>query len=776
MQLIKVPFFTLLHSRTTQVIFLIWPMVIFNEVLSGIGQAEPLSMYSANSIDALNFVAFDVFSVFGAFVVALWSWFICSRDKSFNIAELVAAAPISNRQIIGGQIIALGLLISVLVVLTFIGSSLAELAAGSDWLFSHYIVQLGLTALPLFLLGTLFICIHHLCRSSAVAGGLVIVILLVKFSAIMTALGLTHTLWNIADSPIQEPDNFWGYRASLSVYLPYMSVWLIAATSMVLLASNRSHRGTSLGKLSLTGLPKHVLSSFVVTVVAGLGLHFALVSEKPLTNSDKRETWKAQYETQFGNWQHKAQPSIVHIDSNVDIFPAQQFAKFSLSYTLENRTTSPINKILVGRYGNYAFGSYSIKQQDQKDATLIEFNSALNQGVFQLSRTLMPGEQTTMQTEFTYEQSQLWPHRSHQVVTPEFSYLRATPLLPTVGFQTEYLLTNAQIRDHYNLPQLEAQAPSKQINKDNSHAGKYNWASLNTVISTQLNHQPISQGTLVRSWQKNQRTFVHYQTKHPVNAIPTWLSVPFTALSKTVQGTTLNVYSPSKNQATEINLKAMADTMAWLNQNVSPYTGAQLNLIAAPDIGAHSFSVPHIMLLNHTIGFRAKPTADAEFDQRYRRMVSETARQWFAHDLGNGVNNERSFFVESMPKYIELVMIEKQFGTKAMLALVEYEQNRFNLGQTNSYQNPVALIDATQKFDIESRATLAFAKLRETLGDEPIIAALKSLWLHHAYPQTPATSMDFIRALQRHSPKTHYTLINELFLSPITQPILSITQ
>ena len=86
-QLIKVSFFTLLHSRITQIILLIWPIIIFNEVMSGISYAETLSVISPNSIDALNLVAFDLFSVLGTFVVALWSWFICSCDKSYNIAE-----------------------------------------------------------------------------------------------------------------------------------------------------------------------------------------------------------------------------------------------------------------------------------------------------------------------------------------------------------------------------------------------------------------------------------------------------------------------------------------------------------------------------------------------------------------------------------------------------------------------------------------------------------------------------------------------------------------
>jgi len=759
-QLIKVPFFTLLRSRITQIILCIWPMIIFNEVMAGIQYGGAMSVLSSNSIDALNLVAIDVFSVLGAFVIALWSWFICSQDKNCNIAELIAAAPISSRQLVCAQIFALGLMIIILLLLTFVGSSLAEFSAGSEWLIDHYLLQLSLSGLPLLLLGSLFICIHHLCRSTAAAGGIIALIILIKFSAIMTSLGMTHTLWNIAGTPLQEPDNFWGYAASMSVYLPYITVWLIACISMILLTISRSHRGTNLGELSLKGLPKSVLFSFTVTLLAGMNLHFALVDEKPLTNSAKREMWKAQYETSFGEWQHKAQPTIVHIDSEVDIYPEEEFTNFKLSYTLKNYTTSPINQVLIGRYGNYAFGNIAIE-----GATLVEFNTELNQGIYQFSQTLLPGEQRILHAKFSFKQSQLWPHRSHQVVKPEFSYFRANPLLPTVGYQTEYQLETAQTRAKYELTDIENLAPSEIFKNDKSAARTYQWASLSTVISTKEGHHALSQGELINSWQQGQRTFFKFQTKTPIRAIPTWLSVPYSALTKNVQGTTLNVFSPEKNKAAKVTLNAMADTLTWFAQHITPYTGAQLSLFAAPDIGPDSYSVPQVMLINNNKGFRTTPSEDASFDQRYRRVIHETAQQWFGHDIGNGADGDRLLLRESMAKYIELVIIEKHYGKEAMLKLVELEQKHFALSQRNNMQTPVALIDAIQKHDVLSRASIVFAELRETVGDKSIIAALKSLWEAHAYPKTPATSMDFVNALRRHSAVTHHPRINELFLN-----------
>jgi len=763
-QLIKVPFFTLLHNRVTQVIFVVWPLVIFNEVLSGINYVEVLSVISPNSMDALNRVAFDLVPAIGAFIVALWSWYICSRDKSYNIAELIAATPISNIKLVLAQVITLGLLIFLLLLLTFVGSSLAELVAGSEWLFNHYVVQLSLVGLPLLLLGTLFISLHHICRSTLTSGVIVIIMLLVKFTPIMTGLGMTHTLWNFADSPLQAPDSFWGFSGSASVYLPYMTVWLLACVSSVLFAASRSHRGTGLDKISMKGLPKKVPLSFAVTLLAALSLHFALVNEKPLTNSDKRESWKAQYETAFAQWQDKLQPSIVHIDSEIDIYPEQQKAHFKLSYTLENQTAVPLKQVLIGRYGNYAFGDIALD-----GAELVEFNSELNQGIYQFSTLLMPGEQRILKAKFSFHQPQFWPHRSQQVVKPAFTYLNSTLLIPTVGYQVGYRLENPQVRAKYGLKEIQNLPPSIRFKGESSSTGRYQWASLSTTISTKKGHSAISQGDLVSRWELDQRAYFKFETKQPVRTIPTWLSVPLVAQSQNSQGVRLNVYSPHYNQATSINLKAMDDTLTWFAKHITPYAGTQLNLITAPDIGDSGYTLPQIMLINDTIGFRAMPSKNAGFDQRYRRAVNQTAHQWFGHGLGNGVVEDRSFLSESMVKYIELVTIEDNYGREAMLALVELEQNRFDLSERINFQKAVALIDATQAHNVQSRATIVFAQLRETIGDGAITAAIKSLWLQHAYPKTPATSMDFVRALKRHTEVKYHQLINELFLSNTTR-------
>ena len=759
-QLIKAPLLTMLHSRLTQVILLIWPMLIFNEVLSGITHVDAQLVIAPNSIDALNLVAFDLVEVLGAFVIALWSWFICWRDKSLGFDELMAVTPSRNSQILLAQIAALGLMITILLLLTTLGASLAEWQAGSEWRIEHYFVQLGLSGLPLLLLGVIFIGLHHLCRSPLVSGSLIALIILIKFTPMMTALGMTHTLWNIAASPLQAPDNFWGFSASGVVYLPYMLLWLLVSASLILVAIYRSHRGTGLSQGSVQTLPAPPLIFLLLPLAAGLSLHFALVKEKPLTFSHQRDAWQAQYELRYGDWRHQASPLITHIDANVDMYPEQEFADFALSYKLENQTSSPIERVLVGRHGNYVFGEINIEGASQ-----VEFDSELNQAIYRFDTPLLPGEQRELKAKFRYNQPQLWPHRSQQVVKSAFSYLNAKPLLPVVGYQPEWQLLEPKIRNSYGLQKAPKSPDVFSFLNTASQS-----ISLNTVLSTQQGHFGLSQGELRDSWTQEGRVFFRFETQQEISAHPAWLSVPYSALTREVDGVTLSVFSPrlfspSRNQAVEVNLNAMADTVTWFTRNIAPYPGSRLSLVAMPDSKSASQVLPQLILMGDSIGFRAQPSSKAEFDPRYRRAVQETAKQWFGQYLSSHEPNR--FIEHGLSKYLELVLIEQRFGTQAMqalIALAELAEKRQALSQREQFSPTVSLLNATDERDVGIKATLAFARLRQTVGDKTIQTALKNFWIKAVNGDTNATAIDFIQALKQEAGSQHQALIEQVFL------------
>ena len=379
--------------------------------------------------------------------------------------------------------------------------------------------------------------------------------------------------------------------------------------------------------------------------------------------------------------------------------------------------------------------------------------------------------------------------------------------MPTVGFQPHWQLRDNVLRTSYGLPKLDQPLPSELVSEQpsalppvrpsekstpattSSERGTTwpayaHWVHFQTTISTDLDHHAVGNGALLRSWEKNNRRYFSYATRNKIRPIASWFSVPYRPLSLQVgNGITLNVFAPDKthdgrtaniSENKSLNLKAMADTMAWFEQYVGAYPNQQLNLFASPGLRTTGYALPNNMLISFRHGFLAKPVthsqhanAQIQFDQRYRRAVHETAHQWFGHGLGNGVLHDGAFLIESLAKYVELVMIQTQYGDDAMQALVNYEIRRYALAERHYYDQNMGLVDARAPHQNYSGATIAFSRLRALVGDGPIIKTLKTLWQNHRYPNRPATSMDFVYLLKNNVSLEHKNAIDELFLKHI---------
>ncbi|MDN3485576.1 M1 family aminopeptidase [Pseudoalteromonas sp. APC 3224] len=760
----KVALFNVLKHPITWIVLLAWPVMVFNSVASSAAYAEPLSVIHATSIDAISHYAFDMQILFGCLLMVLWSWQISCYARRFNMAELIAATPIKTATILYSQLLVLATLVITFSIMSFVGASLAQWFIDSQYDAYDHVYVLCLSSLPLMLIGWVTVCVFNIFRSTLVAGAIVFVMLLLKFTPVMTYLGLTHTFWSLAWTPLQPPSEFWGYRASISSYWPYMQMWLLAGISFILLTCVFSHRGAGFDRRAVVRKDAWLIMPVLLYVGLFVQLHLRLVDEKPLTNSHKREAFKANYEKNFVDWQHKLQPQVSHIDANIDFYPHQQSVKFDLTYTLKNRHPTAIKQILVGRAGFYKWADVKIAGASQ-----IAFYPELNQAVYEFDIALKPHETRQLTTQFEIHQATLWPAGGHQIITPEFSYIRAVPALPTIGYQVNYELTDTQLRAQYGLQQKARPLASTLFNKQQKRPKHYERITMSSKISTAAGHQVVTQGKQITHQREQGREIFEFKTLSEINNLPAWLSVPFTAETKKHDGVTLQVFAKKqqlieRSDAIAVNFQAMMDTLDWFKNNIVAYKPKQLSIIAAPPFGGTGYALPQIILVEDTVGFRARPSDDAGFDQRYRRAVHETAHQWFGHDIGNSVSADSAFLIESMAKYIELVVIERHDGKAAMNALVDYETKRYEQASRMDITEKMALIDSTKSYEQYSKATIVFAKLRKKIGDEAIIKALNLVWENHSHPNMPATSMDFIFALKEQVNPQLSSLIDKLFL------------
>ena len=790
LSLLKLQWQQLCWQRSTMLALLALCGLIFSEVYTGLGYAEQFSQLLPNSRDAINRVSGDVIPRFGLLLLAFWVYQVAWLNRQQHIDGLIAATPVPSMLLLCSQFVVLFGLVLLLVVLTLAAVALAQLLLQVPLDLLEYGQQGLLLLLPLWVWTGLLLACHALCSKPLWANIVVAGLLAFSLSPLPAALQLQHPLWRIGQSQLALPDSLWGYQGALGSaaqtfagdlsrggFWPYLLLWALCALSVSVLALQFYHRGTGVSSKRLTATLTPLTASAglfaLLTLSQGWSLHQQLDKAGALISRDVRQAKQAAYERNYQQWQAVPQPVVREVKLKASLQPQLQQASISATIILYNPHPTAISQLLLG-FPRLQFGAelQSVKLLGAKSESI---DPALGQQIFTLQPALAPGASTELAIQLQLNQPAISASPNHQVIRPEFSYLRLLQLFPQLGFVPELRLRDDEDRARFGLvalPALESQ-PSVLAAQATPATAHYDWATLDTTLAVPVGYHGIAAGSLLKSWQAEGQQFFHYRTQAPVRNLPALIAVPWQRQTSNVAGVPLEIYSPEFNAATDLTMQAMRDTLFWFQQQIGAYPGDALRLVIMPDIGPTGYALPQLVMINHQVGVRAKPTADAPFSQVYRRAAHETAHQWFGHGIGNGVPGDGAFLVESVTKYVELVLLEQRFGPAAMQGLVAYEQQRFARAQAGSLAAASSLIDADESYDQYSRATLVFARLRAELGDAVIIAALRQVWQQHRYPLLPASSMDFVRALRGQSPTSAQPLIDQLLLGTDVRPLLA---
>lgn len=744
-----------------------WVVLIFPEVYSGMRYAEQLSMISPDSRDALNRVMWDMLPVMATLFLLFAADRLCRMDRVLGMNELIAATPCRSWRFLVWQLLGIWLLALILLALTMLAVQVAQIAAQSPIKTGEYAAQ-ALQALPHALLtGALCVAIHGAVRSRMAANLINFALFVLGFSSLAPAIGLHHPLWKPLSIPLAEPDHILGPSGNWFALSAFSLFWVFLCAAALCIAAAIWHRNTPFRQSSVGQAAQHPALYGAALLLAGAAWQGATISrtlesEGALATTKDRTGWRAAYERNYGHWIDKVQPEIAEVRSFVALDPRRGRAELRVAMHLVNRNAEPINAILVGRNQIETAAAISIDGAD-----VLRRDKPLDQTVFRLKRPMRRGETRILHFATRINQSSLLPAEGFLVLRPEFASLPAYQILPVIGFKRELTLRDPGQRRRQGLAPLKLRQPSR-LSANAIHPLSAKQAILDTVVEAMRGYTSVAQGELVRQWQDDGRSYYHFRTQGPVRNLPAFFALKADPVRWQVGATTAEIFAPEPAGLNNPNRLAINDTLAWLDDAVAPYPGKSLRLIAVPELGFSGFALPQTVLISHRLGFRAQPAPNARFSQIYRRAVHETAHQWFGHLLGYGIEEEHAFLVESLAKYAELVMIERRYGRSAMLALVDYERARYSQARLAPSEASVPLIDAEDSEDMYSRATLSFACLREKVGDEPVLAALRNLATASRQSGHAASSLDFVSMLKATAPLEMAPTIEELLLGTNT--------
>jgi len=741
-----------------------WIAMILPEAFAGPDYAEELSRVLPDSRDALNRVMWDVVPLAGTLLLLYVADRVCRMYPATRMHELYAATPHRPARLMAVQIASLWCIAAIFLALAGISVVIAQWLNGSAIQPIEFARQLGYSLPVWLLMAATFAAVHALVRLRFVANLACLLVAVLGFTSLAPRLGLEQPLWRPLFTPLSAPDHYWGFEGSLSGHTQYLLFWVPACLAVVCLATAWHHRTLPLRQTSPRRVmrePAALLAAALMGLAVWQGSHIdrELRNEGLLVPSEARVEQRADYERRYAAWLQRPQPEIEHVGAAVDFRQSEGRVSLRARLRLVNRTADPITEILVGRNRFDQGSTITIG-----NASTLRRDVALGQTIYRLHRPLAPGGTVDLDFVTVLAQSGLEAASFPFVMRPSFSSVPIHAILPVIGFRRELTLRDPVTRKQQGLPPLELLPPSA-LPSPLAGSLSRDLVELDAIVTTDSQFHVVAQGDRVSTLQREGRSTFHYRTAGPIRNLPVFYAVPWKPQVWSAGALRIETYSPENLEDDNPNLLAMRDTLAWLGRDIAPYPGNTLRLVAIPDIGPSGYAYPQIMEISHRLGFRAEPQPGAGFSQVYRRAAHETAHQWFGHMLGHGIAEERGFLVESLAKYAELVMLERRFGKGAVQALVRFERDRYRNARLDPAQPVAPLIDAEASEDMYSRATLVFACARSRLGDKPLIDALKGMAVRSRATRTPATSIEFVRAITASVAPSLRKPVAALFLS-----------
>jgi ABC-2 type transport system permease protein len=774
--LCRVEYATTLKSNLFLLILVTWTLIIGGEVLSGLTWLEPMATRVPGTADALNRFQWNIVPQLGMLILLLVSSELSWRDRDLDISAIVAPTPVSNLALLGSKWLSL-----VMIIITLLGVSVV-LAVASQLLHSSpidvrlYAMFFVHTVLPLVCVGTLCLAVNALSPGRITGIAITVAVLALALTPLGSKLGLEHPLLQFAQTPLQPWSDLTGFAGTTIGFGGFMIFWLAVSALLMTVALGLFHRGLA-GKRSLRRLarqPAWIVAAaltLVLAVVAGRHVEQQLRRSAYFLTSSERAAWKADYERTYGHFKDTPSPSVEHAAYDVAFYPVEQRLDVAGAYTLTNRNPAPLGEVLVS-----AHMDAGTRGLELESARLVEHDAAFGQYLFALEPAMQPGEHRVLRFETALEHTGYGAPRTHALIVPGFSYLRAIPYLPTVGYVEPYELRDNETRRLFGLaPRPEPPTLPEAIAAcGGDFSAEYDWVTVDTKISTTANEVAIAQGELLEHREDNGRSIFHFRTIGPIRNIVAFVSGELDKRSRRVDGVELEIYFKRGHERNvEHMLDAMTAAVRYLQENVGPYPYPQLRLIETPVPGMKGYAMPQTVMIGEDVGFKADLDNPEGFDHVFRRAVHEVAHQWFGHGIGNGVPADGAFLVESLAKYVELVVLRRLQGREPVERLVGYELGRYHGGRARAVdaEEPLALADATHV--VYSKASVVFFQLIQAVGEDSINRTLRELWHDHSYPKPPATSLDFVAALKRNTGPDHHQLIEDLLLRGDSQLLLS---
>ena len=710
------------------------------------------------------------FNFFIRILIFLFSGYLIQLAVTSRMHNLVDSTPIPNWTLLLSKFLALLRMTIVILFLGMISCILVQAYYGYyNFEILHYIKELfGFNLISFVILIGFSLFIQSFFKNYLV-GFLVILVLLLALPAV-SVLGIEHPIFSFNSSQGYSFSdmNQYGTFRGFFIYKIYWLLFVAFLYGITLLFWRRGILSGVKERLQIAGRrmkPAILIPSFVA-LAAFIGLGTVIYRhdtvDQPYYSSQELELQQVDYEKKYKKFENYAQPRIVDVKVDMNIFPKERNYNAKVKYVMVNKSEKNIDSIFVDHSKNLQTITFNVANKLVSKDTLFNFD------IYKLEKALLPGDSLLVNFEVKNRPNTFLEDRSPVIENGTFLN---NSMFPSFGYSAEGEIGDNEIRKKYKLPAKERMAATDDLKaRQNTYiSDNADWITFETTVSTSDDQIAIAPGYLQKEWTKDGRRYFHYKMDQKMLNFYAFNSGRYEVKKDKWNDVNLEIYY---HKGHEFNLDRMMDGMkrslAYYSENFSPYQHKQARIIEFPrTMGTFAQSFANTIPFSEAIGFIAKVDEDDPnaVDYPFSVISHEMAHQWWAHQVIGANVKGATLMSESLSEYSSLKVLEQKYGKAQMRRFLKDALDGYLQGRTFEWKNENPLMyNENQQYIHYQKGSLVLYAMSDYLGDKVFNNILKGYVKDVAFQEAPYTnSIEFVNHIRKGTPEKYQYLIEDMF-------------
>jgi ABC-2 type transport system permease protein len=712
------------------------------------------------------------FGLMTMIVITYYTAEVVWRERTVGMGDIVDSMPVSNVTFWLSKLLAVMLVIVSLHFLGLVVAIIKQLLSGYENIeFGQYVISLLYFAvLPFCLTVVLAFLIQVLSPNKYV--GMLIFVGYIFVSIAFSQIGIEHNMFNFGAAPVMQYSDLNGYGWFMQTQNWYMLYWTALSVVLGVMSYGMWQRGPQASLKQRFNLLSYQLgkpgksiaiSAMLIFLATGGYIHYNTKVLNDFYGQEQVLDTQADYEKDYIEFRDSPMPSVVAIDTAIDIFPEERRIEADAAITLINRTDQVISRFLVNipRFSN----AYDVLIPGGK---LGEINAKYNVAWFEFSEPMAPNEERAGQLKVTRTHQGFKDRGEDTTLVKNGTFINNFELFPSFGFNEGYRISDQHERRKRDLEPMQRAYKLEDTSRyTESFFGRgVEFIDFSATVSTSNDQFAIVPGYLQKEWQQDGRNYYRYEMNAPMVNFFSVMSAELEKKKVNHNGIDIEVYY-HKNHHWNVDrmIESSQDSLDYFQQVFSPYQHQQLRIIEFPGYRSFAQSFANTVPYSENIGFISDLRNPENIDPVYYVTAHEVAHQWWGHQL-NAANVQGSAILsETLSQYSALMVMKKKYGETRLRKFLTYELDSYLRGRSAERIEEMPLLRSENQAYIHYRkGSVVMMALVNKLGETRLNQALQALLNEYQFREDLyPTTLDLVRHLNNVSNETEQAYIKDLF-------------